>query len=181
MEDLWDTLHNTYNAAHDRAVDLSLLDELDETPVRQWNNISQKELLEALGGCSNGSAPGPDHVTWQHWKVLCLNSGVTELLVRLGNACINVVHWPKYLKRSNSVIIPKPNKPTYSVAKAYRPIVLLNTLGKLYEKVISKCIQFDASKLDIFHPNQLGGIQQRSTEDAGLILTHIIKQDGVKG
>ena len=174
MEDLWDTLHNTYNAAHDRAVDLSLLDELEETLVRQWNNISQKELLEALGGCSNGSAPGPDHVTWQHWKVLCLNSGVTELLVRLGNACINVGHWPKYLKQSNSVIIPKPNKPTYSVAKAYRPIVLLNTLGKLYKKVISKRIQFDASKLDIFHPNQLGGIQQRSTEDTGLILTHKI-------
>ena len=37
------------------------------------------------------------------------------------------------------------------------------------------------SKLDIFHPNQLGGIQQRSTEDAGLILTHIIKSGWCKG
>ncbi|CAA7268154.1 unnamed protein product [Cyclocybe aegerita] len=42
-------------------------------------------------------------------------------------------------------------------------------------------IQFDAVKHDIFHPNQLGGICQRSTEDAGLILTHLVQAEWVKG
>ncbi|CAA7269294.1 unnamed protein product [Cyclocybe aegerita] len=42
-------------------------------------------------------------------------------------------------------------------------------------------IQFDAVKHDIFHPNQLGGIRQRSTEDAGLILTHLVPVGWVKG
>ena len=39
----------------------------------------------------------------------------------------------------------------------YRFIVLLNTLGKLIEKMIARQLQFDAVKYGILHPNQLGG------------------------
>ena len=55
-----------------------------------------------------------------------------------------------------------------------RPIVLLNTLGKLIKKIIAGRLQFDAVKYGIFHPNQLGGVAQRSTEDAGVFLTHLV-------
>ncbi|CAA7267569.1 unnamed protein product [Cyclocybe aegerita] len=47
--------------------------------------------------------------------------------------------------------------------------------------MIANRIQVDAVKHDIFHPNQLGGIRQRSTEDAGLILTHLMQAEWVKG
>ncbi|CAA7267775.1 unnamed protein product [Cyclocybe aegerita] len=47
--------------------------------------------------------------------------------------------------------------------------------------MIANRIQFDVVKHDIFHPNQLGGICQRSTEDAGLILTHLVRAGWVKG
>jgi len=36
------------------------------------------------------------------------------------------------------VIIPKPDKPAYNISKAFRPIVLLNTLGKLIKKMIAR-------------------------------------------
>ena len=36
------------------------------------------------------------------------------------------------------MILKKPNKPNYSEPKAYRPIALLDTLGKVLETVISK-------------------------------------------
>ncbi|CAA7267359.1 unnamed protein product [Cyclocybe aegerita] len=52
---------------------------------------------------------------------------------------------------------------------------------KLIKKMIANRIQFDAVKHDIFHPNQLGSIHQRSTEDAGLILTHLMQAGWVKG
>jgi hypothetical protein len=35
------------------------------------------------------------------------------------------------------VVIPKPNKPDYSNPKAYRPIALLNCLGKVLEKLMA--------------------------------------------
>ncbi|CAA7263690.1 unnamed protein product [Cyclocybe aegerita] len=173
MDDLWDALHGTYNSASGREYDASVLDELPDEPVREWADFSEHELLSALKGCSNSSAPGPDHITWVHLKELLKDKHVLALFIVLANACLRVGHWPRIFKESLSVIVPKLNKPSYSVPKAFRPIVLLITFGKLIEKMIANRIQFDAVKHDIFHPNQLGGIRQRSTEDAGLILTHL--------
>ncbi|CAA7269302.1 unnamed protein product [Cyclocybe aegerita] len=181
MDDLWDTLHSTYNSASGREYDASVLDELPDKPVREWADFSEHELLSALKGYSNSSAPGPDHVTWVHLKELLKDKHVLALFIVLANACLQVGHWPRIFKESLSVIVPKPNKPSYAVPKAFRLIVLLITFGKLIEKMIANRIQFDAVKHDIFHPNQLGGIRQRSTEDAGLILTHLVQAGWVKG
>ncbi|CAA7271389.1 unnamed protein product [Cyclocybe aegerita] len=181
MDDLWDTLHGTYNLASGREYDASVLDKLPDEPVREWADFSEHELLSALEGCSNSSAPGPDHVTWVHLKELLKDKHVLALFIVLANACLRVGHWPRIFKESLSVIVPKLSKPSYAVPKAFRPIVLLITFGKLIEKMIANRIQFDTVKHDIFHPNQLGGICQRSTEDAGLILTHLMRAGWVKG
>ncbi len=68
LEQLWDALHSTYNAASGRQCDVSMLDDLPDEPVREWAPFSALELREALGACSGNSAPGPDHVTWVHLK-----------------------------------------------------------------------------------------------------------------
>jgi len=56
----------------------------------------------------------------------------------IANACLSLHHWPRHFKESVSVIIPKPGKPAYDIPKVFRPIVLLNTLGKLIEKMIAR-------------------------------------------
>ncbi|CAA7270887.1 unnamed protein product [Cyclocybe aegerita] len=100
----------------------AFLDELPDEPVREWADFSEHELLSALKGCSNSSAPGPDHVTWVHLKELLKDKHVLALFIVLANACLRVGHWPRIFKESLSVIVPKPNKPSYSVPKAFRPI-----------------------------------------------------------
>ncbi|KAJ3558029.1 hypothetical protein NP233_g11592 [Leucocoprinus birnbaumii] len=92
-----------------------------------------------------------------------------------------VGYWLSHFKESISVIIPKLGKPTYSTPKSFRPIALLNTLGKLIEKMISTHLQFDCIKHEVFHPNQLGSIRQRSTGDAGVFLTHLVRAGWAKG
>ncbi|CAA7268120.1 unnamed protein product [Cyclocybe aegerita] len=181
MDDLWDALHGTYNLASGHEYDTSILDDLPDEPVREWADFLEHELLSALKGCSNSSAPGPDHVTWVHLKELLKDKHVLVLFIVLANACLWVGHWLRIFKELLSVIVLKLNKPSYAVPKAFRPIVLLITFGKLIEKMIANRIQFDTVKHDIFHPNQLGGICQRSTEDAGLILTHLMQAGWVKG
>jgi len=47
--------------------------------------------------------------------------------------------------------------------------------------MIARRLQFDAIKHSVLHPNQLGGIAQRSTEDAGLFLTHLVRSGWAKG
>jgi hypothetical protein len=63
----------------------------------------------------------------------------------------------------------------------FHPIILLNTIGKLFEKMLAQRMQFDAVRLGIFHSNQLGGIKQCSTEDMGIFLTHLICTGWMKG
>jgi len=72
------------------------------------------------------------------------------------------------------VIIPKLNKPAYDHSKAFHPIVLLNTLGKLIEKVIAERIQFIIAGNSFIHPSQLGGLKTKSTFNADIALTHIV-------
>ena len=83
-------------------------------------------------------------------------------------------YWPDQFKEATLVIIPKPNKVTYNTPKVFRPIVLFNTMGKIIEKVISHCLQFHLAANGFFDPNQLEGIRQRSTINAGIYLTYII-------
>lgn len=44
------------------------------------------------------------------------------------------------------MVLRKPGKPDYLVPRAYRPISLLNTLGKLLEIVIARRLLYLAEK-----------------------------------
>ena len=58
--------------------------------------------------------------------------------------------------------------------------MLLNPLGKLIEKVIAERIQFTVAANDFIHPSQLGSLKFKSTADAGIALTHIVRSGWVK-
>jgi hypothetical protein len=112
---------------------------------------------------------------WRHLKQILALPVCAKVILTLANACIETGRWPKHFKESTSVIIPKPNKPSYYTPKAFRLIVLLNALGKFVKKMISNRFQHDMIKYDIVDLNQMGGVRQHSTEDAGLFLTHLVQ------
>jgi len=137
-ESLWNALHNTFNTALHRQVDTEILNELNQKSSLSWGSFSRFEFLSALSKCADSSSPGPDRLTWHHWKNIIKNDACLSNVINIADACINLGHWPNYFKTSTMIIIPKPNKPSYNNPKAFRPIVLLNTLGKLIEKVIAE-------------------------------------------
>jgi len=67
-----------------------------------------------------------------------------------------------HFKNSTNIIILKPNKTLYDTPKLFHPIILLNILGKLIEKLISERLQFQAISLGFLYPNQVGGLEQKS-------------------
>jgi len=79
-----------------------------------------------------------------------------------------------------TVIIPKLNKASYDSPKSFRPIVLLNMMDKLIEKVIGEKLQFLTTMNNVIHPSQLEGLKFKSTTDAGVALMHIICSGWVK-
>ena len=181
LDSLWDALHQSFNNALHRQVDLSILDEIERKPHNPWNPFSSNEFKSAINKCSDHSAPGPDKMSWRHWKLILANDDCLSKITRIADACFDLGHWPNYFKTSTTIVIPKPNKQSYDNPKAFRPIVLLNTLGKLIEKVIAERIQFTVASNDFIHPCQLGGLKFKSTSDAGIALTHIIRSGWVKG
>ena len=88
--------------------------------------------------------------------------------------CLELGHWSLHFKMSMTIIISKPNKVSYNFPKLFRPIVLLNILGKLIEKVISDRLQFHSISNNFIHQCQLGGLKFKTTFNAGIALIHFI-------
>jgi len=91
---------------------------------------------------------------------LIANDKYVENFINIADTCINLGYWPTYFKRSTSIIIPKPNKVAYDSPKSFCPIILLNMLGKLFEKIISERLQVHSISTNFVYPNQLRGLKQ---------------------
>ena len=174
LDNLWNALHSSFNTMLNRHVDLNILNEIERKPSQQWNSFSKAEFKSAINKCSDSSALGPDKLSWCHLKVIVANDNCLTNIINIADSCINLGYWLNYFKVLSTVIIPKLNKTSYDQPKAFRPIVLLNTLGKLIEKVIAERLQFTVVHNDFIHPSQLGGLKFKSTTDAGVTLTHIV-------
>ncbi|KAF8697279.1 hypothetical protein AX14_001381 [Amanita brunnescens Koide BX004] len=182
VETLFDTMHAHFStSAAAEHVSWKAINEIPQSPERSFPLISLKELWDALRPTTNSSAPGPDHVTWRHLKLALSIPDTDAALVRLFNNVCREGTWPSHFKDSCSVIIPKPNKPDYTIPKAYRPIALLNTVGKLLTKILANRLQHDATEFGLLHRDQFGGIQKHSTIDAGLVLTDFISEHRERG
>ena len=57
-------------------------------------------------------------------------------------ASINLGHFPKCFKNTDTIVLRKPAKPDYTQAKAYRPIALENTLGKVLESIMADIMSY---------------------------------------
>ena len=145
-----------------------------------WALFSKKKLYSTIENCNNSLAPKLDKLFWKHLKVITKNDKYVNKLIDIANVCINLGHWPNYFKTLSTVIIPKLKKSSYNLSKLFRPIVLLNTIGKLFEKMIRKRLQFLLISNNFVHLCQLDELKYRSTANVGIALTHLIRVEWVK-
>ena len=78
------------------------------------------------------------------------------------------------------IIRNKKVKKSYDSPKSFRPIVLLNTMGKLIKKIIGERLQFHTVSNNFIHPSQLSSLKFKSTTDTSIALTHAIWTGWVK-
>ena len=74
-----------------------------------------------------------------------------------------------------TIILRKAGKTAYNVAKLYRPIGLLNTLGKLFSALVAADLSYLVEKHNLLPPNQFRGRPSRCTTDAMHLLVQKIK------
>ena len=180
IEDLWCTLHSTFNMASNRQVDTNILDEIADKPTVPWLVFSKEEFRVAISSYNNSSTPSPDKLSWRHLEIILEDKECLDNFVQIANTCINLGYWLSHIKVSITVIIPKSNKKVYNSPKSFRPIVLLNTMVKLIKKVIGERLQFNTVLNDFIHPSQLSSLKFKSMIDAGVTLMYTIQASWVK-
>lgn len=108
------------------------------------------------------------------WKKLWVH--LKTFIARIFTACVDLGHHPKQWRSAKIIVLRKPSKPDYSLPGAYRPISLLNTLGKLLEAVVAQRLSYLAEKHGLLPNSQFGGRPGRTTEQALLVLSNAIDQ-----
>ncbi|KAG5794596.1 hypothetical protein H9Q69_006358 [Fusarium xylarioides] len=137
--------------------------------INMPREIDAEKLRKIIKGLKNNKAPGPDKVPNEAIKL-----GMKVLLpyfVLAFNACLKLSLHPANFKDSIIVMLlktgKKPDRP-----ESYRPISLLSTVGKLYERILADMM------LDVLkeHPHLLPATQfgNKTTTEALQYLFRII-------
>jgi len=130
--------------------------------------ITPDEVSHTLSDTSNRLAPGPSGIGYKLLK--WTHAANPERLTSLYNAAISLSTHP--WKAATVLPVPKPNKPDYRLAKAYRPISLLECCGKLLEKIVARCVLEDAGHFHLLPPSQFSSRDYHCATDACLSLVH---------
>ena len=143
-------------------------DDPEPTPTRDLVAITAHEISAALGPTSNKSAPGWSGIGY---KLLKWAFAAQPLrFVTLFNQALTLGYHP--WKEAKVVVLAKPQRPDYSMPKAYRPISLLECCGKLLEKIVASRLLHDLNLYSLLPPNQFGSRDYHCTVDAVMCLMH---------
>ena len=145
-----------------------------------WISFSEEEFTNSIAKCNNLLTPGSDKLLWKHLKNIIKDKAYLKRIINIIDVCFELGYWPSHFKTSTFIVIPKPNKESYDSPKSFRPIVLLNTIGKLIEKVISGFLQFHSISNNFIYLSQLGSLKYRLMTDVGVALTYFIQLEWVK-
>ena len=141
--------------------------------------LSNHRLTESIKSTKTHKACGPDEikpVVLKHFSDTTLS-----FLREIYEGCMAAGHTPLIWRKSNVILIPKPNKPDYQKAGAYRPITLSNHLFKTLEKLVLWHITETNLKTKPLQRNQHAFRNDASTESAALeVVTQIENGMGKK-
>lgn len=135
----------------------------------EWN-ITVSKLGEIIKNLNNKKSSGPDRIS----NFIIKNQSFT-FLVRLNsviNACLALRYFPKEWKMAR--VIPLPKKGDANDRNNYRPISLVNCMGKILEKVILTKLKEEMTEKNLLPEYQSGFRSKHTCVDAASALRDII-------
>jgi ribonuclease HI len=146
--------------------------ELD-TPHRSFPPITLAEVNRAIDSLPKKKAVGPDNIPNELIQIG--KSLISPFLTTIFNACIRQGFFPKGWRTATTAIIRKAGKPDYSDPNAYRPIALLCTMGKLFEKILNERLIHWIESNNVLPQGHMGGRRGRNLTDALIVFTSWVK------
>lgn len=134
--------------------------------------ISGVELLKEIRSLKNSYSCGNDGISNFILKHIAYN--IADILAHIFNLSVNFGIFPEQLKCAN--VIPLFKKGNKKEKSNYRPISLLPSISKIFEKVIKNRILVYLRSINFFSSLQFGFRAGLSTEDALLDFCTIIQK-----
>ena len=127
------------------------------------DDVDSQTLIKLVMFLKRSKAPGPDNT---HNVVLRLGT-TTSLyhhLARLFTSSMQLGYIPTAWKIATLHMLLKPDKPT-SLTTSYRPISLISSIMKLFERVIEHRLRSHLEHIGFINKHQLGFRRAKSTDD----------------
>lgn len=140
----------------------------EQRPEVPMPELEPVEIERKISEANSWKAAGIDGLPAVVWKRLwpTVENDVTTLF----RSSLKEGYLPQQWRQAKIIPLRKPGKPDYAVAKAWRPISLLSTLGKRVEAVLAERISYLSENYNLLPQNHYGARRRRSAEQALLLL-----------
>lgn len=125
--------------------------------------ITPEEVETTIKSLKKQKAPGPDGIKSEILHNICQQ--ISPFAAELMSECLRQGKFPNIWKQSEIIILHKGEDKDPLLPKSYRPISMLNVLGKVFEKIMCHRLQRHRQQIGM-HPHQYGFRTGRSTVDA---------------
>ena len=129
-------------------------------PASETKLTNPEEVQEAISGLKVSNAPGPNGILNRALKHFPHRA--VSFLVLIFNAILLTHHFPTVCKHARGISILKPGKDP-ALQSSHRPISLLNTIGKIFEKILLARILHEVSVRGLMRDEQFGFRPRHST------------------
>ena len=123
------------------------------TPTSEPMLTDTDEVQNAIRGLKVGKTPSPNDVPNRALKHLPMRAVL--LLAQIFNSILLTHYFPPVWKNARVISILKPGKDP-AQASSYQPICLLDTIGKLFEKILLTRILHHLGKDGLLRNEQFG-------------------------
>ncbi len=141
-------------------------------------DITMEELKVALKRFKSGKAPGPSGLMFEMLKAL--DDVNLQPILTLMRQCLHDRALPKELNRSMIRALPKTDQGLAEMCMT-RPIALMESLGKLFERILFNRIVKVLAENDMIDLSQHGGMSGRGTTEPIRILAEVMEDAQASG
>lgn len=130
----------------------------------RYSPVQNQQIHKAIERLGPYKAPGASGIP--NAVLIKMADILVPIIGLLFRASVRLKYVPQEWKDSIIVVIRKPGKPDYAMTGAYRPIALLDTIGKVLAACITEDLLAFADKCELLPPTQFGCRPGRTTTDA---------------
>ena len=139
-------------------------------PLPNPPQISDEQVQRHIAKLSPYKAHGPDGIP--NIVLQKCTDIITGRLTTIFRAIIELDTYYDPWREFTTVVLRKPNKPSYETPKAYRPIALISTSAKVLTSIIAENLSQIIEQNHLLPRTHFGGRPGRSTADAVHYLVH---------